>query len=209
MTLQQEIFEKSELDKEYDKILDNSDDEEADEATPLIPIKSKKKSIQDPIDEPIVKQDKRRGKRSKPISEEHRAILIDNLARGRAKALETRRKNAQLKKLARDEKISENEEKLLTALNKKKDKSRNNEDLLKKIADLESKLKDKEIKEVPSKSAALPRKAPEPVKEKPKEVIKEKPKEVIKEKPLPSKNEKVEVQLSKKELLKLMKNVNR
>ena len=205
MTLQQEIFEKSELDKEYDKILDNSDDEEADEATPLIPIKSKKKSIQDPIDEPIVKQDKRKGKRTKPISEEHRAILIDNLARGRAKALETRRKNAQLKKLARDEKISENEEKLLTALNKKKDKSRNNEDLLKKIADLESKLKDKEIKEEPSKPAALPKKTPEPVKEKPKE----KPKEVIKEKPLPSKNEKVEVQLSKKELLKLMKNVNR
>ena len=30
MSLQQEIFEKSELDKEYDKILDNSDDEEAE-----------------------------------------------------------------------------------------------------------------------------------------------------------------------------------
>ena len=177
MTLQQEIFEKSELDKEYDKILDNSDDEEADEATPLIPIKSKKKSIQDPIDEPIVKQDKRRGKRTKPISDEHRAILLDNLARGRAKALETRRKNAQLKKIERDEKISEKEEKLLTALNKKKDKSRNNEDLLKKIAELESKLKDKEIKEVPSKapskSPAIPRKVPEPVQQKPKEIVKE------------------------------------
>ena len=213
MSLQQEIFEKSDLDTEYDKILDDSDNEEdvVPELKPII----KKKTIKDNIDEPIVKVDKRKGKRSKPISEEHRAILLDNLARGRAKALETRRKNAQLKKIERDEKISEKEEKLLSALNKKKDKSRNNDDLLKKIADLENKLKEKEVvtpppqakqKEVskplpPAKQREAPP-APKPEPAKQKEVSKPLPKP-------PPKNEKVEVQLSKKELLKLMKNVRR
>jgi len=203
MSLQQEIFEKSDLDSEYDKILDDSDNEEdvVPELKPII----KKKTIKDDIDEPIVKVDKRRGKRSKPISEEHRAILLDNLARGRAKALETRRKNAQLKKIERDEKISEKEEKLLSALNKKKDKSRNNDDLLKKIADLENKLKEKEAPPPQAKvSKPLPpakqREAPQA---KQKEVSKPLPQEA------PPKNEKVEVQLSKKELLKLMKNVRR
>jgi len=207
MSLQQEIFEKSELDTEYDKILDDSDNEEdvVPELKPII----KKKTIKDDIDETIVKVDKRKGKRSKPISEEHRAILLDNLARGRAKALETRRKNAQLKKIERDEKLNEKEEKLLTALNKKKDKSRNNDDLLKKIADLENKLKEKEVVTPPPAkvSKPLPKEAP-PAKQR--EAPQAKQKEVSKPLPqAPPKNEKVEVQLSKKELLKLMKNVRR
>ena len=213
MSLQQEIFEKSDLDTEYDKILDDSDNEE-DVVPELKPIIKKTKTIKDDIDETIVKVDKRKGKRSKPISEEHRAILLDNLARGRAKALETRRKNAQLKKIERDEKISEKEEKLLTALNKKKDKSRNNDDLLKKIADLENKLKEKEVVTPPPQakqkevSKPLPKPAP-PAKQR--EAPPAKQKEVSKPLPqeAPPKNEKVEVQLSKKELLKLMKNVRR
>ena len=98
MTSQQEIFEKSELDSEYDKILNDSDEEvEAEEGDIIVELKTfdkKKKTIKDDINEPIVKVDKRKGKRSKPISEEHRAILLDNLARGRAKALETRKKRS-------------------------------------------------------------------------------------------------------------------
>ena len=209
MSLQQEIFEKSDLDTEYDKILDDSDNEEQEDIVPEIKPLIKKKTIKDDIDEPIVKVDKRKGKRSKPISEEHRAILLDNLARGRAKALETRRKNAQLKKIERDEKISEKEERLLSALNKKKDKSRNNDDLLKKIADLENKLKEKEAPP-PKVSKPLPKPAPPAPKPAPKEAP-AKQKEVSKPLPqeAPPKNEKVEVQLSKKELLKLMKNVRR
>ena len=206
MSLQQEIFEKSELDTEYDKILDDSDNEEdvVPELKPII----KKKTIKDDIDETIVKVDKRKGKRSKPISEEHRAILLDNLARGRAKALETRRKNAQLKKIERDEKMNEKEEKLLTALNKKKDKSRNNDDLLKKIADLENKLKEKESVTPPAKvSKPLPKEAP-PAPPAPKPVLQAKLAKPLSQE-APPKNEKVEVQLSKKELLKLMKNVRR
>ena len=205
MSLQQEIFEKSDLDTEYDKILDDSDNEEDEDVVSELKPLLKKKTIKDDIEEPIVKVDKRKGKRSKPISEQHRAILLDNLKRGRAKALETRRKNAQLKKIERDEQMNDKEERLLSALNKKKDKSRNNDDLLKKIADLENKLKEKEVVTPPpakvSKPLSKPAPKPEPAKQK--EVSKPLPQQA------PPKNEKVEVQLSKKELLKLMKNVRR
>ena len=66
MSLQQEIFEKSELDSEYDKILDDSDNEEQEDVVAeLKPLIKKKKTIKDDIEEPIVKVDKRKGKRSK------------------------------------------------------------------------------------------------------------------------------------------------
>ena len=128
MSDQDEIFE---ADTAYDNILNDSEDEIESEEIPL---------IQQEIEEPIVKKDKRRGKRSKPISEEHRARLVDNLARGRAKALETRRKNAQLKKIEKEQKMDEKEEKLLNALNKKKQKSQGSDDRLKKMADVEKRL---------------------------------------------------------------------
>ena len=135
MSEQDQIFE---ADEAYNNILNDSEDEIETEEPQEIPL------IQQEIEEPIVKKDKRRGKRSKPISEEQRKRLCDNLARGRAKALETRRKNAQLKKIEKEQKMDEKEEKLLNALNKKKEKSQGNDDLLKKIADLEKKLLEKE-----------------------------------------------------------------
>ena len=88
MSDQEDIFE---ADEAYDRILEESADEsEVEDTTPL---------IQKEIEEPVVKIDKRRGKRKKPISDEQRARLVANLAKGRVKALETRRKNAQLKKI--------------------------------------------------------------------------------------------------------------
>ena len=192
MSDQEDIFE---ADEAYDKILEESADEaEAEDTTPL---------IQKEIEEPIEKIDKRRGKRKNKISEEQRQRLCDNLARGRAKALETRRKNAQLKKIEKEEKLNEKEEKLLTALNKKKDKSRDNDDLLKKIADLEKKLLEKESKPEPkvSKPLSQPKPAAAPV------VAKPKPKPAPTPKAPPA--EKVQVELSKKELMKLMRGVRR
>ena len=194
MSDQEDIFE---ADEAYDKILEESADEaEAEDTTPL---------IQKEIEEPIEKIDKRRGKRKKPISEEQRQRLCDNLARGRAKALETRRKNAQLKKIEKEEKLNEKEEKLLTALNKKKDKSRDNDDLLKKIADLEKRLSEKESKPVSKsvskpKPVAAPAAAPAAAKPKPAAAA-----------PTPKAPpaEKVQVELSKKELMKLMRGVRR
>ena len=192
MSDQEDIFE---ADEAYDKILEESADEaEAEDTTPL---------IQKEIEEPIEKIDKRRGKRKNKISEEQRQRLCDNLARGRAKALETRRKNAQLKKIEKEDKLNEKEEKLLNALNKKKDKSRDNDDLLKKIADLEKKLLEKESKPEPkvSKPLSQPKPAAAPV------VAKPKPKPAPTPKAPPA--EKVQVELSKKELMKLMRGVRR
>jgi len=187
MSDQEDIFE---ADEAYDKILEESADEAEEDSTPL---------IQKEIEEPVVKVDKRRGKRKKPISEEQRQRLCDNLARGRAKALETRRKNAQLKKIEKEDKLNEKEEKLLNALNKKKDKSRDNDDLLKKIADLEKKLLEKESKPEPKVSKPLSQ--PKAVAAKPK------PAEAPAPKAPPA--EKVQVELSKKELMKLMRGVRR
>lgn len=188
MSDQDDIFE---ADEAYDKILEESADEAEEDTTPL---------IQKEIEEPVVKVDKRRGKRKKPISEEQRQRLCDNLARGRAKALETRRKNAQLKKIEKEDKLNEKEEKLLNALNKKKDKSRDNDDLLKKIADLEKKLLEKESKPEPKVSKPLSQ--PKPAAAKPKPAA---------EAPAPKAPpaEKVAVELSKKELMKLMRGVRR
>ena len=191
MSDQDEIFE---ADTAYDNILNDSEDEIETEEIPL---------IQQEIEEPIVKKDKRKGKRSKPISEEHRARLVDNLARGRAKALETRRKNAQLKKIEKEQKMDEKEEKLLNALNKKKQKAQGSDDLLKKIADLEKRLLEKESKPEPKVSKAA---APPP----PKAAPPPKPKAAAPPAPPPSPVvPKKEPELSQKELMKLMRSVRR
>jgi len=191
MSDQDEIFE---ADTAYDNILNDSEDEIETEEMPL---------IQQEIEEPIVKKDKRKGKRSKPISEEHRARLVDNLARGRAKALETRRKNAQLKKIEKEQKMDEKEEKLLNALNKKKQKAQGSDDLLKKIADLEKRLLEKESKPEPKVSKAA---APPP----PKAAAPPKPKAAAPPAPPPSPVvPKKEPELSQKELMKLMRSVRR
>ena len=189
MSDQEDIFE---ADEAYDRILEESADESEEDTTPL---------IQKEIEEPVVKIDKRRGKRKKPISEEQRQRLCDNLARGRAKALETRRKNAQLKKIEKEDKINEKEEKLLIALNKKKNKSRDNDDLLKKIADLEKRLLDKESVPPPQPKVSKPLSQPKASAAKPKPAADPTPKAP------PA--EKVQVELSKKELMKLMRSVRR
>jgi hypothetical protein len=194
MSEQDEIFE---ADSAYDNILNDSEDEIETEEIPL---------IQQEIEEPIVKKDKRKGKRSKPISEEHRARLVDNLARGRAKALETRRKNAQLKKIEKEQKMDEKEEKLLNALNKKKQKSQGSDDLLKKIADLEKRLLEKESAPPPQPKVSKPLSAPPP----PKAAPPPKPKAAAPPAPPPSPVvPKKEPELSQKELMKLMRSVRR
>lgn len=193
MSDQDEIFE---ADTAYDNILNDSEDEIETEEIPL---------IQQEIEEPIVKKDKRKGKRSKPISEEHRARLVDNLARGRAKALETRRKNAQLKKIEKEQKMDEKEEKLLNALNKKKQKSQGSDDLLKKIAYLEKRLLEKESKPEPKVSKPLSTPPPPKAAAPP-----PKPKAAAPPAPPPSPVvPKKEPELSQKELMKLMRSVRR
>jgi len=200
MSEQDEIFE---ADSAYDNILNDSEDEIQTEEPQEIPL------IQQEIEEPIVKKDKRRGKRSKPISEEQRKRLCDNLARGRAKALETRRKNAQLKKIEKEQKMEEKEEKLLNALNKKKQKSQGNDDLLKKIADLEKRLLEKESKPPPQPKVSKPVSVATPP---PKKVVSKpvaEPEKTYAAPPPSPVVPKKEPELSQKQLMKLMRSARR
>ena len=196
MANQDEIFE---ADEAYDRILENSEDEIEIEEPEQIPL------IQQEIEEPIVKKDKRKGKRTKPISDEQRKRLCDNLARGRQKALETRRKNAQLKKIEREQKMDEKEERLLHALNKKKQKSQGNDDLLKKIADLEKRLLEKESAPPPQPKVSKPISVPTPAKKvvaEPKSEPKATP--AVEPKATPAAEP---PQMSRKQMMKLMKSM--
>ena len=111
---------------------------------------------------PPPKEKRGRHRKGVKVSPEHREILLANLAKGREKALETRRKNAQLRKIDREEKMNEKEEKLLSALQKKKNKTKGNEDLLSEIAELKKQIKKQQL----SASPPPPKEVPPP---KPKE----------------------------------------
>lgn len=100
-------------------------------------------------EEEPAKLTKKGNRKRGPVSEKQRQINIDNLARGRAKALETRRKNAALRKLEREEKMSAQEEKLRLALEKKKERHSGTDKLKSEIAELKKKLAALSIKEHP------------------------------------------------------------
>jgi len=134
MPKQKEIFEIQEEELEHDAPIPEPVEEMQE-----IP------EIQQPLEPPVKKIDGRSQRKGTKVSPEQRKILIDNLARGRAKALENRRKKAELKKIEKQEKISENEDKMLDALLKKKNKSKDNETLLKEIAELTDKLNQQDI----------------------------------------------------------------
>ena len=199
MANQDEIFE---ADEAYDNILNDSEDEIETEEPEEIPL------IQKEIVEPIEKKDKRKGKRTKPISDVQRKRLCDNLARGRAKALETRRKNAQLRKIEKEQKMDEKEEKLLHALNKKKQKSQGNDDLLKKIADLEKRLLEKESAPPPQPKVSKPISVATPAKKVVEKSVTEPEKTYVKPAAEPKVTPASEPpQMSRKQMMKLMKSM--
>lgn len=109
---------------------------------------------------PPPKEKRGRHRKGVKVSPEHREILLANLAKGREKALETRRKNAQLRKIDREEKMNEKEEKLLSALQKKKNKTKGNEDLLSEIAELKKQIKKQQLSASPPPPKEVP--APKP-----------------------------------------------
>jgi len=90
------------------------------------------------------KIDRRKGKSKRVLTPEQKAKLVENLAKGRAKSLETRRRNRELKKIEKDSKITNDEKIILDSLKKKENKSKSNNELLDKIAELQNKLNEKE-----------------------------------------------------------------
>jgi hypothetical protein len=73
-----------------------------------------KKEAETPLIEPEPEEQaekpKKKGKHKKPMSEERRAQLLENLARGRQKAMIAKKKNALAKKILKDKKRNEVEE---------------------------------------------------------------------------------------------------
>lgn len=123
------------------------------------------------------KIDKRKGKSKRVLSDEQKAKLKENLAKGREKSLATRKRKAELRKIEKAERITEEETKVLSALEKKRDKSRANNDLLTQIAELKAKLleKDKSLKTIKEVKEPEPKPKAKPVAPKVAEAPKIKP----------------------------------
>ena len=112
------------------------DNEIFEDTTPLIepevePSQEPEKEIVKPIKE-------KKGR--KPLSDERKQQLRDNLKRGREKSLETRKKNRELKKIQKEKKEAEDEELLLKTLEKKKNSKKDQSVLLEEISVLKAKL---------------------------------------------------------------------
>lgn len=125
-----EIFETKS--NEFDK-QDNSDSEEV---------------VSDNVVEEIKEVKTKTKKGRKPLSDERKAVLRENLKRGREKSIETRKRNRELKALEKEEKIKAQDDKLLKALELKRNKKNNETSLLEQIADLKKKLEEKEKKPI-------------------------------------------------------------
>ena len=141
MSKQEEIFESN---QEQEPLLE-SVPEDKSEVEEIIKIK---------------KVDGRRGKRKTPISDKQREQLLKNLEKGREKGLETRRKKAELKRIEKESKNSATDKLLLASLQKRELKTAGSDALLKKIADLESKLLEQQAPPPAPKPVPAPKPAP-------------------------------------------------
>ena len=130
MPSKEEIFESAvdDLDKKVKKrkekrvvVEEESADEAEEEPEPVV-VKAKPKKVK------------------KPITEEHRQRLKDNLARGRATALANRQKNARRKKVEQDKYEEEVDNQLYEDLKRKKDRARDVDEYKKEIEQLKAKL---------------------------------------------------------------------
>lgn len=98
-----------------------------------------------PIDK--VNNEEKPKKKKRVVSEEQRKRLLANLAKGRAKSLETRRKNRLLKKAQKKEQEDEKDALLAkTFLNKDEEE---NKRLKKELDEMREKLKNQTVKEMP------------------------------------------------------------
>ena len=128
-----EIFEDSTPSYDLETLADSAD--EADNEGNLAP---------EPEPEPPKKKSGYVKKGRKPLSEEQKQRLRENLAKGRAKSLEIRRRKAQLKKIEKADKVTEEEEKIYNNIQRKKQKAKDNDELLKQIEELKAQLRNKE-----------------------------------------------------------------
>lgn len=139
-------------------------------------------------------------KKKRVISPEQKAKLLDNLARGRATSLAKRKKNAQLRKIAKEESEEAENEKIFQALKKKqrpKELETENAKLKEELAALKlSMSKPKEEKKVVPPQKLIEVRSRPTIIEDENKVVKPKPAEVAK----PKKKE-----LTKREIQKLMK----
>ena len=206
MSKEEEIFEQEEEDlKRLDKALGLDTDSEGEAGSLKIEIEESAPPAP-PKEEKPIEISKKTGKPKRQISEKQRQQNLANLAKGRAKGLETRRRRAALKKIEREAKITEEEKRISEHLEKKKARTKKHDELQEEINKLKAQLaeknklstsndKPKETKEPKEPQEAKETKKPKEPK-KPKE--KEPQKETIHSQPKP---------LTNKQLLKLMRNL--
>ena len=172
-----------------------------------VPIKKKTKKVKKVEDdkEPLLPEDEnpvvevKKTKKKRVISPEQKAKLLENLAKGRATSLAKRKKNAQLRKIAKEELNQEEDERIFQALKRKqrpKELESENARLKEELAALKLSMSaKKEKKVVPPQKLIQVTETPKII-ENENKVVKPKPVEVAK----PAKKE-----MSKREIQKLMR----
>jgi len=197
---QDEIFEEG--------VAENETIAEIDEPE-KVPIKKKTKKVKEVEDdkEQLLPEDEtpmvtpKKVKKKRVITPEQKAKLLENLAKGRATSLAKRKKNAQLRKIKKEEIDQEEDEKIFQNLKRKrkpKELEDENAQLKKQLADLKlSMSKPKEEKKVvPPQKLIQVLETPELIKTHENRVVK--PKLVDKPKP-------VKKEMSKRDMMKMMK----
>tara|TARA_R110001592_G_scaffold308963_1_gene583006 strand:- start:821 stop:1429 length:609 start_codon:yes stop_codon:yes gene_type:complete len=172
-----------------------------------VPIKKKTKKVTKIEDdkEPLLPEDGNpvvpptKTKKKRVLTPEQKAKLLENLAKGRATSLAKRKKNAQLRKIKKEELNQEEDERIFQALKKKqrpKELETENARLKEELAALKLSMSaKKEKKVVPPQKLIQVTETPKII-ENENKVVKPKPVEVAK----PAKKE-----MSKREIQKLMR----
>jgi len=239
MSNNDEIFEQEAADlKRLDKALgfdSDADDENSDESLKIsiestegalpkgVPSADTPEAAKEEPQEKAAKApaiSKKTGKPKRQMTEKQRAQNLANLAKGRAKGLETRRRKAQLKKMAKLEKLTEEEKRIAEHIDKKRAKNKKHDELQEEINKLKAQLaeKNKSVDKVSNASETAKAKeekakeAPIPKAQKPKAQAKhtggteEKPKAASEAaKPKEKAKPKANAGLSQKQLLKIMR----
>ena len=101
--------------------------------------------------EPPAKVAAKKAKKKRVLTDEEKERLKANLAKGRATSLANRRKKAQLKKIALEEKIKEEDERIFQAYKKKRKPAElmdENESLKKQLAELKLQMESSKKQEI-------------------------------------------------------------
>ena len=141
------LFEVSKADSDYEESIPSSEEETAPEPEPIEEVNEP-----EPKDESVPVKRTKTGRIKKKASPKTRERLRKQLAAGRAKSLEIRRRNKKLKEIEKRKKLDEEDKRLLEELQDRK----TNQELRDEIKKLRESMKTKEPEVQEKQSIELP-----------------------------------------------------